>query len=1047
MNKLPGLFAVPCCTGLPGKTGNTLIRVFLPLILLLCLLPRAESVERVPVTGKVMFGDTPLCTLVLANGQNTFTCNGDGSFNLSVPLDSNGQVTLFTFAQGFAPYRQTLAPAQVANTTINMVREPEGRTLSVDYSTSDATRAGWKVINGTVDINGTPVCTLMLANGQHMFSCNKNLGRFSLEVPSDNNGNITLFSFVSGLQPYKEVFPAKQQFGDIDISDPLLARCIESEAATNGWNSADEVTGLDCPQAGIKQLNGLQSFVNIEVLNLRGNQIDDISLLNALKGLRELDLSSLPGLTDIDALLSLDALAVLNLNGSGDGNLNCADLDALSLALETFSRPAGCNVTNNLTASTLQITSLDPRIGYPLDVTVSIAATEATENASVTFFAINKDPADDRQLPLGTGMIDLVETGNRSYDLTLDIPSSVEIPGLYLIGAIVDPVNAIAETDEDDNLAFTEATLSAEETLNVFIEKIELDSRVLSLDTTEYEESDGGVQNADAGGTLTLGMQGADVPIDVEAFAYLRLTRSDGGGATPGGPILFSHTDPDPDSHHVPLYLWNTEQKRYMNAYGVDPVQGNTGVEEWLPLGQIEPQLIDDGIDKVTFNGLDRRLVHLDIYFPGRLAWELEVAVRHLNVFLSDPLQPPPDLSTTEIQALGRFLRNLPASSDPDKPFDEGPALAVLSVAICVEVRPSDSSVGQDRFADDNTFCSPVALDLPPLPPPRPVPVTPPPEFTPIYTNPSHSVLLNEGYRDDWGGKYFGVGVNFSASSSVDINGFIAQASGIVPVRFFGIGLNFLEARGRLQLLPNFAGPPVGQASGFTLVLRFAGQDIFNDFSPIGEVSFSGELTPPPAFSKEKRVKKRFYPGGVPVTVEGFVGGRIGAKYTLDFQRRAFPLSTSLDLASDTFAVLDAGAEALVGIGGFIGFGAEGSLTLLKESYQVGTGAELAVLHDGFAPGGIVEIEFKPKLTIVNEVTGAVGKVLVYAEFPVPYVKFCGSRIFKIPCGGGFRTSREELVIDRFMAYRKVDTLLNEMTVIDVVRLIDGSVGYFSPNP
>lgn len=1045
MDKVPGLFAVSCCTELPGKTGKTFIRGLTLLVLLLVLLPRAESAEWVPVTGKVMFGNTPLCAMVLANGQNMFSCSGDGSFNLSVPLDSNGQVTLFTFAQGFAPYRQTLSPSQAANTTVNMVREPEGRTLTLDRSTLDATRARWKLINGTVDYNGTPVCALILANGQHMFTCNENLGRFILEVPPDNDGNITLFAFVSGFQPFKVVFPAIQKFGGIDFSDPLLAQCAESAAAANGWNSAADVTSLDCPQAGIRSLSGLQSFVNLETLNLRGNQIGDISQLSALKGLRELDLSSIPGLTDIGALLTLNALVTLNLSGSGDGNPNCADLDALSLTVASFSRPDSCKVTNNLSASTLQITSPDPRIGYPLDITVSIVATEATENVSIAFFAINKDPADDRQLPLGTEMIDLVGTGNGSYDLTLDIPASVKIPGTYHIGAIVDPVNAIAETDEDDNQALTDATLSAEVLLNVFIEKIELDSSVLSLDTTEYEDPAGGVQNADAGGTLTLGVQGADAPIDVEAFAYLRLTRSDGGGTSPGGPILFSHTDPDPDSHHVPLYLWNSEEDRYVNAYGVDPVQGNTGVEEWLPIGQIEPQLIDEAINEVTFNGLDRRLVHLDVYLPGRLGRELEVAVRHLNVFLSDPLLPPPDLSTAEIRALHSFLRNLPISSDPDNPYDEGPALAVLSTAICVEIRPSDPNVGADRFANDNTFCSPVALDLPPLPPPRPVPVTPPPDFTPIYTEPSHPVFFNEGYRDDWGGRYFGVGVDFSASSSVDINGFIAQASGKVPVRLFGVGVNFLEAKGRLQLLPNFAGSPMGQSSGFTLVLRFANQDIFNDFSPIGDVSFSGELTPPPAFSKEKRVKRIFYPGGVPVTVEGFVSGRIGAKYTLDFQRRTFPLSTSLDLASDTFAVLDAGAKAQVGIGGFIGFGVEGSLTFLRESFKVGTGADLAVLHDGFAPGGIVEIEFKPKLNIVNEVTGAEGKVLVYAEFPVPYVKFCG--YFKIPCGGGFRPSRENFVIDHFTAYRKVDILLNEMTTIDVVRLLDGSVGYFSPSP
>jgi hypothetical protein len=34
-----------------------------------------------------------------------FSCGGTGGYNLDVPLDSNGQVTLQGFAAGFAPYK------------------------------------------------------------------------------------------------------------------------------------------------------------------------------------------------------------------------------------------------------------------------------------------------------------------------------------------------------------------------------------------------------------------------------------------------------------------------------------------------------------------------------------------------------------------------------------------------------------------------------------------------------------------------------------------------------------------------------------------------------------------------------------------------------------------------------------------------------------------------------------------------------------------------------------------------------------------------------
>jgi len=135
-----------------------------------------------------------------------------------------------------------LSPAQVANITVNMVREPEGRSLSVVHSSRASTRAGWTVVNGTIDFNGTPVCALMLANGQHMFSCNETLGRFSLEVPLDNSGNVTLFAFVSGFQPLKVVFPAPDDgasntgnklFDELDAA--LAQRTVSTDSPEGLW--------------------------------------------------------------------------------------------------------------------------------------------------------------------------------------------------------------------------------------------------------------------------------------------------------------------------------------------------------------------------------------------------------------------------------------------------------------------------------------------------------------------------------------------------------------------------------------------------------------------------------------------------------------------------------------------------------------------------------------------------------------------------------------------------------------------------------------------
>ena len=48
-------------------------------------------------------GGTGLCAMVLVNGQFTFSCDASGSYALNIPLDTNGQVKLQVYGDGFAP--------------------------------------------------------------------------------------------------------------------------------------------------------------------------------------------------------------------------------------------------------------------------------------------------------------------------------------------------------------------------------------------------------------------------------------------------------------------------------------------------------------------------------------------------------------------------------------------------------------------------------------------------------------------------------------------------------------------------------------------------------------------------------------------------------------------------------------------------------------------------------------------------------------------------------------------------------------------------------
>lgn len=78
-----------------------------------------SSLPKVNLSGQVSLAgsDTPVCALVLANGQSQFSCGGDGHYVLDgVPTDSNGQVTLFAWAEGFFPYKVVFAPFSIVET-------------------------------------------------------------------------------------------------------------------------------------------------------------------------------------------------------------------------------------------------------------------------------------------------------------------------------------------------------------------------------------------------------------------------------------------------------------------------------------------------------------------------------------------------------------------------------------------------------------------------------------------------------------------------------------------------------------------------------------------------------------------------------------------------------------------------------------------------------------------------------------------------------------------------------------------------------------------
>ena len=207
------------------------------------------------INGAVLYNGTPVCAMVLANGQYMFTCSGDGSFNLDVPLDGNGQITVFAFCSGLAPFEKIIYPLEGQGMQIDLA-DAEGGSFMDVTSTLTAINTTRVRLEGAVSYNGTPVCAMVLANGQFMFTCSEE-GSYSLDVPLDDVGSITLFGFCSGLLPYKYVFTTDQiSFNDDTDNDGYSISqgdCDDFDAGINP--GAAEICGdgidQDCDGADI----------------------------------------------------------------------------------------------------------------------------------------------------------------------------------------------------------------------------------------------------------------------------------------------------------------------------------------------------------------------------------------------------------------------------------------------------------------------------------------------------------------------------------------------------------------------------------------------------------------------------------------------------------------------------------------------------------------------------------------------------------------------------------------------------------------------------
>jgi Leucine-rich repeat (LRR) protein len=111
----------------------------------------------------------------------------------------------------------------------------------------------------------------------------------------------------------KTVYTPAGIFKNYQIADAALADCVAQTIIDLHITRAEDLTRLNCTQAGIKALNGLDKFFALTELNLSENQIQDISSLNKLGRLEVLFIQK-NKINQTEPLLNLLHLRQVNLS-------------------------------------------------------------------------------------------------------------------------------------------------------------------------------------------------------------------------------------------------------------------------------------------------------------------------------------------------------------------------------------------------------------------------------------------------------------------------------------------------------------------------------------------------------------------------------------------------------------------------------------------------------------------------------------------------------------------------------------------------------------
>jgi hypothetical protein len=190
----------------------------------------------------------------------------------------------------------------------------------------------------------------------------------------------------------------------------------------------------------------------------------------------------------------------------------------------------------------LQVGTENPQLGHEMVVQVELLATRQGPGASLVFMVADRAEVDagaaEPTLQVVDGKtIEPVLAGDNLYELALDLPADDLAPGDYYLIAVVDPLNAMKETDETDNGVASDEIrrrgvpvtigAQAESIADIVVESMDVDDPVADVEVTPDPAAPVGttpdVPNSDFGITAVVRSSGPDTVSDVPLIVQLEI--------------------------------------------------------------------------------------------------------------------------------------------------------------------------------------------------------------------------------------------------------------------------------------------------------------------------------------------------------------------------------------------------------------------------------------------------------------------------------------------------------------------------------------------